>query len=355
MSESELKFERNEMRAIIAFHWKKGLNAQDCHKEITSVLGDSAVSLATVYNWYAELRRGRRSFEDDPRSGRPVEVTTDEFVAAVEGLVRDDPKITCRQISELLNISTERAHHILRNILHLRNVCVKWVPHTLTEAQMKERVKISQENLKMLREGGDRIISQIVTGDETWVYYYDAPSNQEAKIWISQDEEPPKMMKKDIHVKKVMYAVFFRSTGLVKIVKLDEQKTITGAWYSDICLPQVFEAIANERPKSGIRGIILHHDNARPHSASITKEFLDRSKVKLMRHPPYSPDIAPCDFWLFKKLKKHLRGKRFNSGTEIDTAVNDFFASITKEEWRKVFYKWQERMERCIGAQGDYF
>jgi len=40
---------------------------------------------------------------------------------------------------------------------------------------------------------------------------------------------------------------------------------------------------------------------------------------------------------------------------EIDAAVNDYFATITKEEWRKVFHRWQERMERCIEAEGDYF
>ncbi len=57
MVESELKFERNEMRAIIAFHWKKGLSPGECHKEIISVLGNGAVSLATVYNWFNELRR----------------------------------------------------------------------------------------------------------------------------------------------------------------------------------------------------------------------------------------------------------------------------------------------------------
>ncbi len=79
MAESEPKFERNEMRAIIAFHWKKVLSPGECHKEIISVLGNGAVSLATVYNWFNELRHSRRSYEDDPRSGRPPEVTTDEL------------------------------------------------------------------------------------------------------------------------------------------------------------------------------------------------------------------------------------------------------------------------------------
>jgi hypothetical protein len=52
-----------------------------------------------------------------------------------------------------------------------------------------------------------------MTGDKTWVYYYEAPSNPEVKVWIFEDEEQPKMVKKKLNVKKVMFAIFFRSTA----------------------------------------------------------------------------------------------------------------------------------------------
>ncbi len=276
-------------------------------------------------------------------------------MAAIEDHVRADPHITHRQLAEILKISTERIQHIMRNILHLRKVSVQWVPHLLTDEQMMTRRRMCEENLKMFSDGGQRIISQILTGDETWVYYYDVPSNREAKIWIFDDEERPKLAQKELHVKKIMYAIFFRSTGLVKSVKLGPRETVTANWYKDICLPQVFEIITNERPATGLRGLILHHDNARPHTAAITREYLEELNVKTMPHPPYSPDLAPCDFWLFRNLKKFLRGKRFQTESEIDSAVDDFFSSITTAQWRAVFEKWQERMERCIRAQGDYF
>jgi hypothetical protein len=66
---------------------------------------------------------------------------------------------------------------------------------------------------------------------------------------------------------------------LVKAVKLEGQKTITAKWYTDI-----FEKVMNERPKSGLRDIIFHHDNARPHTAQLTTDYL-KKKVKIMRHP----------------------------------------------------------------------
>ncbi len=159
----------------------------------------------------------------------------------------------------------------------------------------------------------------------------------------------------EVHVKKLMYAVFFRSTGIVKVVKLDKGEKVTADWYANKCLPQVFAAISEKRPKTGIKNIILHHDNARPHKASLTADYLEDIRVVLMLHPPYSPDLAPCDFWLFKNLKKHLRGRKFSTEEEIDRAVDDFFESIKPEEWRRVYDKWQDRMKRCINARGDYF
>jgi hypothetical protein len=85
----------------------------------------------------------------------------------------------------------------------------------------------------------------------------------------------------------------------------------------------------------------------------VTKYLAD-NKVDVMPHPPYSPDIAPCDFWLFSKLKRELRGQRFADEDEVDTAVNKFLEGLPKNDWLDVFESWQNRMKRVIELQGDY-
>jgi histone-lysine N-methyltransferase SETMAR len=333
------------------------MSAKDTAEEINSVLGPNTVSYELVKKWFRNFKCGQTSLEDASRSGRPVEGTTDANVSAIRELIKEDPRITLCQMAVILKMSGERVHNILRNILNVKHLCVQWVPHSLTDEQMATRLKICQNNLKMFELEGQNIINRLVTGDETIVYYYENLSSREAKLWVLEDEEPPKVPKSEVHVKKIMYAVFFRSTGIVKVVKLDKGEKVTADWYTNKCLPQVFNAIRENRPKSGIKRIILHHDNARPHKAKLTEEFLYQNAVQVMPHPPppYSPDIAPCDFWLFRKLKKHLRGRRFSSEEEIDQAVNGFFNSITPDEWRRVYDKWQERMKRVISARGDYF
>lgn len=116
-------------------------------------------------------------------------------------------------------------------------------------------------------------------------------------MWIHEDEPTPTMVKKQRAMKKVMYAIFFRSTGLVKAIKLEDQRTVTVNWYVNTCLPEVLQT-------AKIRGAILHHDNASSHTAQQTIDFLRQRNVQVLEHPPYSPDLAMCDFWLFNKLKK---------------------------------------------------
>ncbi|GFV31492.1 histone-lysine N-methyltransferase SETMAR [Trichonephila clavipes] len=57
----------------------------------------------------------------------------------------------------------------------------------------------------------------------------------------------------------------------------------------------------------------LHHDNARPHIARCVLYISQQNNVDILRHPPYSLDLTPCDFWLFPRLKKPLRSKGFAS------------------------------------------
>lgn len=79
---------------------------------------------------------------------------------------------------------------------------------------------------------------------------------------------------------------FFRSTGLVKEIKLKSQRRVTTK-----CLPTVLVSV-------NIRGLMLDHDNVSSHSAPQTVGFLRENKVKVVEHPPCSPNLAKCNGWL---------------------------------------------------------
>ena len=73
--------------------------------------------------------------------------------------------------------------------------------------------------------------------------------------------------------------------------------------------------------------------------------------IKTVPHPPYSPDLAPCDFWLFPKL----RGSRYETIEEMKEAVMKAIDTLTQEEFHGAFQKLLERYNKCITAKGDYF
>ena len=76
--------------------------------------------------------------------------------------------------------------------------------------------------------------------------------------------------------------------------------------------------------------------------------------IKTVPQPPYSPDLAPCDFWLFPKLKEKLRGCRYETIEEMKEAVTNVIDTLTKEDFHGAFKKLLERY-KCIAAGGDYF
>ena len=72
--------------------------------------------------------------------------------------------------------------------------------------------------------------------------------------------------------------------------------------------------------------------------------------IKTVPHPPYSRDLAPCDFWLFPKL----RGCRYERIEEMKEAVTKVIDTLTQEDFHEAFQKLLERYNKCIATGGDY-
>jgi hypothetical protein len=90
-----------------------------------------------------------------------------------------------------------------------------------------------------------------------------------------------------------MVAIFFMKSGLIEWIPLEPGKTINASWYINICLSQVFKIVLARRQKTGLRGLILHDDNASAHRAWVASEFLIENHVESYQNPPYSPDLSP--------------------------------------------------------------
>ena len=84
--------------------------------------------------------------------------------------------------------------------------------------------------------------------------------------------------------------------------------------------------------------MLFHHDNAPSHQASMTQETIDRGSIEVLGHPPYSPDLAPCDFFLFPTLKKILRGPQFDDVADLQRAVQSAIRSLDHPHTRTFLF-----------------
>ncbi|PNF33581.1 hypothetical protein B7P43_G14689 [Cryptotermes secundus] len=83
--------------------------------------------------------------------------------------------------------------------------------------------------------------------------------------------------------------------------------------------------------------------------------FLTDSKMPMVPQPPYSPDVAPPDFFLFPRLKTPMKGHHFGTVDEVKEACTKALKDILKEAYHDAFDAWKSRWKRCIDAEGAHF
>ncbi len=101
--------------------------------------------------------------------------------------------------------------------------------------------------------------------------------------------------------------------------------------------------------------MILLHDNARPHVTDVVKTQLEKFKWEMLKHSPYSPDLSPCDFHIFGKLKKHLKGTRFGLDDAVKESVTDYLNQQPKEFYKTGITLLVCQWDKCLNVHGDNF
>ena len=93
----------------------------------------------------------------------------------------------------------------------------------------------------------------------------------------------------------------------------------------------------------------------RGHASLLIRSYLAKHQISVVTHPPYSPDLAPADFFLFTKLKTTLKGRRFETIEEIRKNSIREVRAITESAFQEAFQQWNKRWEGCMSSKGDHF
>ena len=154
---------------------------------------------------------------------------------------------------------------------------------------------------------------------------------------------------------KVLLAVFFDSEGVVHYEFLSQGRTVSKEYCQEV-MQRLREAVRKKRPDAWRENRWMpQHDNTPSHSSFFVREFLAKHATTVLPQPPYYPDLAPADFFLFPKLKSMLRGRHFVSTEAITTNSLAHLCSIPKTAFQECFRTLKKRWQRCIQSSGEYF
>ena len=204
-------------------------------------------------------------------------------------------------------------------------------------------------------EADKKLLENVITGDESWVFQYDPETKRQSCQWKSMSSPRPKKSRMQCSQVKVMLITFFDHQEMVHHEFVPQGQTVNQHFYKEVLTRLVNKICQKQRAFWAGKTWILHHDNAPAHTALSVKQFWDSKEITTLHHPPYLPDLAPCNFFLFPKLKGILKGICFQGVKDIKTSMMRHLKTITKEEFSQCFKAWSKRMEKCIKANREYF
>ena len=147
---------------------------------------------------------------------------------------------------------------------------------------------------------------------------------------------------------KVMLIVFFNIQGIVHFEFLPQGQTVNQTVYKEI-LRHFVRSVRDKRWSLWeANAWALHHNNAPAYTALSICQFLAERNIATLEHPPYSPNLAPRDFFLFPKIKSVLKGTHFSDIDSIKKAVTTELKNIPENAFQECFESWKKRMHKCL-------
>ena len=156
--------EKKRFQHIMLYYFKKGKNSTETQKKICAVYGEGAVTDRMCQKWFAKFRVGDFLLDDVPRSGRPVEVDSDQ----TETIIENNQRYTTQEIAYILKIAKSSIENHLHQLGYVNRFYV-WVPHKLSQKTLFDHISTYGSLLK--HNENVQFLKQIVMGDEKWILY----------------------------------------------------------------------------------------------------------------------------------------------------------------------------------------
>ena len=303
--------------------------------------------------------RHRKRAGQATNSGRPKTKTTPENAAIVFQSVQADHEKSIRRRSQELSLSRSSVHRILHSNLQMQSFSLQ-VKQRLNDQDKGQRVLMCQWCRERLRCEPD-FLDNVWFTDEAHFYLSGHVSSQSAFYW---GRSPPEyVLERPLHAEKCTAWAALSTQGIIGPIWFvddeNETTTINAERYMGV-LKQFFVKL--KRKHVDVDSQWFMQDGATPHTANCTLQWLrskfqDRiiSRRTTVEWAPHSPDLNPCNFYLWGYLKAvSYRGKPADL-EELKQAVEETVRGIPMATCKAVIANFAKRVERCLAVNGTHF
>ena len=175
-------------REIVFFLQKEGASGAEIVRRLGNVFEDRSLNKTAVYKWMERFSDDENiSCKDCERTGRPRTSSTAEISQRVEQLIKNERRITVREIAYQCDVSVGCAHEIIKS-LGFNKLSARWVPRLLTSEMKETRCRMSVENLKMINARRSNFFDRLITVDEAWFHQFEVETKMQSKqcFWYGE-------------------------------------------------------------------------------------------------------------------------------------------------------------------------
>lgn len=327
---------------------RQQLSPKEIKAKLDIEFGLHALKMPTVYKHAREAKFTQKADETREAPGRHID---EQLMTKIKQVLEDEPNFSVRNIARLINENPSTVHRYLTQYIGLVYKHCYWVPHNLSDSQKVDRACQSSQLKNLLEKCKHNSYRNLLTGDQSWfTLSYSANG-----MWLESDEYPTKYVKDSIGSEKIMLTVIWNPFGFHIIDFLPEGTSFNSSYFIEHILTPLESKKCQIWNQSHNRKLHLHLDNSRIHNSKISLKKTIEFGFKRTPQPPYSPDIAPSDFFLFGYVKGKLRGCIFTSVDELQEKILEILHSIDHKILKSVFDEWIDRCNWVFLHNGEYY
>lgn len=311
----------------------------------TKWLNIKAPSPHTIKNIYNKFKK-TGSVHNISKKGQYNTNKREEATILIENLISEFPKLSMRRISQATKTSTGLTHDIMTNDLCLKPYKIHDC-HRLLQPDFQKRVDFAEWYFKTSDISHDRIICT----DEAYFYLTEPSNKQNNRLWLNA--KPQEGIERPLHEQKILvfcaisaakvYGPYFFSTS----VNQHNYLSMLQDWF----WPKHLRTDSYKK-------YYFQQDGATPHTANLVqnwmrekmgKKFMDKSKW-----PPRSPDLNPCDYFLWGYLKQEVYNPLPKNLEELKVNIERETQKIPKNMLNSTFLNFEKRLNLVINAKGGH-